>query len=145
MLKKYLDKRIKGKIDGEVFDFNWDLGIFSELHLAKVGFLTRKIYKIKTQNDLNDYHIKRIKKYANSKYVKLTEEQKNFINRISQYEGKDWSDFRNLYSYDEIDADRKTIFKSSLIFSISALSLNAFEWMIIIAVLGLYLLVRSHI
>lgn len=146
MLKKYLDIRIKGKLDNEIYCFSYDIGLGSDVHIAKTktSFLQRKMYKIKNKNNLMDWHIRRIKKYASSKYIKLTDKQQDFINELITMEGIDWYNL-DIRDFCNIDDKRKEILNIPLIFSISSLSLNAFEWMIIIAILGLYLLVRSYI
>lgn len=146
MLKKYLDIRIKGKLDNEIYCFSYDIGLGSDVHIAKTktSFLQRKMYKIKNKNNLMDWHIRRIKKYASSKHIKLTDKQQNFINELIAMEGIDWWDV-DIRDFNNIDDKRKEILNIPLIFSISSLSLNAFEWMIIIAVLGLYLLIKSCI
>lgn len=89
ILNKYLDKRIKGKINNEIYVLIWDLIAAPDCNGAYTKHLTRVLHKIKNKEQLIRWHTKRIRKYANYKKIELNSEQEQFIEEMLTLENYD--------------------------------------------------------
>ena len=139
IITKYLDKRCKGKIDNEIFHLHLDLSAEKrEYYKSQTSFFTKLIHRLKTKQDVVDWHVRKIKKYASNKYLVLNEEQKQFIDKICEYENKE-------YDYELIDLikERHQIIKVPLGYSLRSWGLCLYEWAIILIVVLLAFVINA--
>lgn len=142
-MSKYLDKRIKGKIDQELFNLRQDLRCDDKCHMAKTSFFTRRMNKIKIKRQLVDWHIDRIEKMSKSKNVNLTDEQKKYINEIIEYKNIKLEN-GEMALKELIKINQKTM-QVSFLYSIMWANINLLEWIVIFSVIAIIALIKSRI
>ena len=146
-MKKYLDKRMKGKINYEIYTLSWDLKAAANLKGSQTSHLTKVLHRIKNKEQLIKWHTKRIRKYANSKKVNLTPEQDQFIEEILKLENQDGNLNYNNYDFTTtawLQMDDE-IFKVPFLFKLWYGLLNGVVWCIIFSIIILFLIIRNYI
>lgn len=135
-MKKYLDKRMKGKINYEIYTLSWDLKAAANLKGSQTSHLTKVLHRIKNKEQLIKWHTKRIRKYANSKKVNLTPEQDRFIEEILTLENYD-NDLIREYSFSTAALIKRNdnIFSVPILFKIWYGLLNGVEWCVLCSII----------
>lgn len=138
VFKNYLNKRIKGKIDSEIFALRKDLyqHIFGNFEFPL--FAERIIRKSVNKQRLVSRHIKKIEKYAKSKHIVLTEKQQKYINQLIEY--KDCNSIDDWQQLNELIKTNENIMDVSLFYSIIFVKINLIEWIIILIAVSLWYL-----
>lgn len=135
-MKKYLDKRMKGKINYEIYTLSWDLKAAANLKGSQTSHLTKVLHRIKNKEQLIKWHTKRIRKYANSKKVNLTPEQDQFIEEMLTLENYD-NDLIREYSFSTAALIKRNdnIFSVPILFKIWYGLLNGIEWCVLCSII----------
>lgn len=136
LLNRYLDKRIKGKINNEIYVLIWDLIAAPDCNGAHTKHLTRVLHKIKNKEQLIRWHTKRIRKYANYKKIELNSEQEQFIEKMLTLENYD-NDLVREYSFSTVALieQNDNIFSVPILFKIWYGLLNGVEWCVICSII----------
>lgn len=135
-MNRYLDKRIKGKINNEIYVLIWDLIATPDCNGAHTKHLTRVLHKIKNKEQLIRWHTKRIRKYANYKKIELNSEQEQFIEKMLTLENYD-NDLVREYSFSTVALieQNDNIFSVPILFKIWYGLLNGVEWCVICSII----------
>lgn len=133
-MKKYLIMRKKGELANEVFHLIKDV---SSDNTFTVSWFTRKTKKIKTKDEIINYHLNRINQIMKSKYLVVEPTTRNSINDLVEI-CKQKTNKNDNYSTDEICLLAEITYKkiaSPILFSIFSMKLNFIEWIAIIFIL----------
>ena len=135
-MNRYLDKRIKGKINNEIYVLIWYLIAAPDCNGAHTKHLTRVLHKIKNKEQLIRWHTKRIRKYANYKKIELNSEQEQFIEEMLTLENYD-NDLVREYSFSTVALieQNDNIFSVPILFKIWYGLLNGVEWCVICSII----------
>ena len=135
-MKKYLDKRMKGKINYEIYTLSWDLKAAANLKGSQTSRLTKVLHRIKNKEQLIRWHTKRIRKYANYKKIELNSEQEQFIEEMLTLENYD-NDLVREYSFSTVALieQNDNIFSVPILFKIWYGLLNGVEWCVICSII----------
>lgn len=135
-MKKYLDKRMKGKINYEIYTLSWDLKAAANLKGSQTSHLTKVLHRIKNKEQLIKWHTKRIRKYANYKKIELNSEQEQFIEKMLTLENYD-NDLVREYSFSTVALieQNDNIFSVPILFKIWYGLLNGVEWCVICSII----------
>lgn len=135
-MNRYLDKRIKGKINNEIYVLIWDLIAAPDCNGAYTNQLTRVLHKIKNKEQLIRWHTKRIRKYANYKKIEFTFEQEQFIEEMLTLENYD-NDLIREYSFSTAALIKRNdnIFSVPILFKIWYGLLNGVEWCVLCSII----------
>lgn len=135
-MNRYLDKRIKGKINNEIYVLIWDLIAAPDCNGAHTKHQTRVLHKIKNKEQLIRWHTKRIRKYANYKKIELNSEQEQFIEEMLTLENYD-NDLVREYSFSTVALieQNDNIFSVPILFKIWYGLLNGVEWCVICSII----------
>lgn len=138
MIENYLNKRIKGKIDNEIFALRKDLSKYILGTFKFTSFTERIISKSVNRQRLVSRHIEKIQKYAKSKHIVLTDKQQQYINQIIEYKGCNSVD--DLEQLNELISINEKTMDVSLLYSIIFAKINLIEWIIIIIAVSIWYL-----
>ena len=135
-MKKYLDKRMKGKINYEIYTLWWDLKAAPNLKGSQTSHLTKVLHRIKNKEQLIKWHTKRIRKYANYKKIELNSEQEQFIEEMLTLENYD-NDLVREYSFSTVALieQNDNIFSVPILFKIWYGLLNGVEWCVLCSII----------
>lgn len=127
-MNKYLIARKKGEMANEVFHLQKDTS--NTFETSTIPWITRRIKKIKTKEDIIKYHKEKIEKLLKSKYFVVEETTKISINTLLEI-CQNKIDNTN---EGDINAMARIVYKkisSPIWISVFAMKINLLEWMLI--------------
>lgn len=140
-MNKYLIMRKKGEMANEIFHLKKDI---SSTNTFTIPWIIRKIKKISTKEDVVKYHLHKIEKIMKSRYFVVEPITKNSINDLIEICKKEIGEENGNYTTIDLCQLAEITYKriaSPIFFSVFAMELNMFEWILIILfVLICYLL-----
>lgn len=145
-MNKYLAMRKQGELVNRLFylardSYTENMVVSSSPHIP---WFTRMIKKIKTKEDVINYHKKKLEKIAKSKYIALSDTEKETYNNLMKLIDNTINEQTKEYEdISEVANGLRRQIPVPMLFSIFAGKLNAFEIIIALIVFVLVYLIMT--